>query len=70
MYSLAPSVVGHPAAGDRFVGIEPALEVEYKLNTHWTVSGFLAHFVVGDGLGMTPFREDVSYIEVTISFKL
>ena len=70
LYSLAPSVISRPAAGARFAGVEPGLELEWRLDGHWTLTGFASDFVVGRGIGRSSLRDSVSYLEATLSFRL
>lgn len=69
LYTLAPGVISRPASGSRFAGTEPSLELEWRVNDHWTVTGFASHFMVGRGIGETSLRRDVSYLEATLSLK-
>lgn len=70
LYSVPATVISGPADGDRFAGFEPGLEIEYKFDPHWAVTGALSHFFVGAGIGTTSLRKDVTYVEATISFKM
>lgn len=69
-YTLGPSVLRGGNGTAHYLGVETAVELGYTINPHLEVSGSIAKFVGSSYFAVNPPDSDVSYVKLTVAFKL